>query len=92
MQFLLVQNRHQKHDLTLIGSGANGLSIQECPEKGPLWHYIDSPFKVKLYLEENNMKVRVRKDHTISAEIIHLLEILKNLLFILSCRIDHKFF
>ena len=31
MQFLLVLNRHQTHDLTLIGSGANGLGIQE-------WH------------------------------------------------------
>ena len=30
MQFLLVQNRHQTHDWTLIGSGANGLGIQEC--------------------------------------------------------------
>ena len=27
--FLLVQNRHQTHDLTLIGSGANELGIQE---------------------------------------------------------------
>ena len=32
MQFPLVQNRHQTHDLTLIGSGANGLGIQECEE------------------------------------------------------------
>ena len=30
MQFLLVQNRQQTHDLTLIGSGANGLGIQKC--------------------------------------------------------------
>ena len=30
MQFLLVQNRHQTHDWTLIGSGANELSIQQC--------------------------------------------------------------
>ena len=29
MQFLLVQNRHQTHDWTLIGSGANELGIQE---------------------------------------------------------------
>ena len=29
MQFLLVQNRQQTHDWTLIGSGANGLDIQE---------------------------------------------------------------
>jgi len=28
--FLLVQNRQQTHDSTLIGSGANGLGIQEC--------------------------------------------------------------
>ena len=28
--FLLVQNRQQTHDWTLIGSGANGLGIQEC--------------------------------------------------------------
>ena len=27
--FLLIQNRHQTHDWTLIGSGANGLGIQE---------------------------------------------------------------
>ena len=27
--FLLVQNRQQTHDLTLIGSGANGHGIQE---------------------------------------------------------------
>ena len=27
---LLVQNRQQTHDWTLIGSGANGLGIQEC--------------------------------------------------------------
>ena len=27
--FLLVQNRHQTHDWTLIGSGANGLGILE---------------------------------------------------------------
>ena len=30
MQFLLVQNKHQTHDWTLIGSGANGLGIQKC--------------------------------------------------------------
>ena len=29
MEFLLVQNRHQLHDSSLIGSGANGLGIQE---------------------------------------------------------------
>ena len=29
MQFLLVQNRQQTQDWTLIGSGANGLDIQE---------------------------------------------------------------
>ena len=29
MQFLLVQNRHQTHGWTLIGSGANGLGILE---------------------------------------------------------------
>ena len=28
--FLLVQNRQQTHDWTLIGSGANELGIQEC--------------------------------------------------------------
>ena len=28
MQFLLVQNRDQTHDWTLIGSGANGIGIQ----------------------------------------------------------------
>ena len=28
--FLLVQNRQQTHDWILIGSGANGLGIQEC--------------------------------------------------------------
>ena len=30
IQFLLVQNRHQTHDCTLIGSGANGIGIQVC--------------------------------------------------------------
>ena len=30
IQFLLVQDRHQTHEWTLIGSGANGLGIQEC--------------------------------------------------------------
>ena len=29
MQFLLVENRHQSHGWTLIGSGANGLGIHE---------------------------------------------------------------
>ena len=29
MQFLLVQNRHQTHNWTLIGSGANGIGIQK---------------------------------------------------------------
>ena len=29
MQFLLVQNRHQTHGWTLIGSDANGLGILE---------------------------------------------------------------
>ena len=29
MQILLVQNRQQTHGWTLIGSGANGLGIQE---------------------------------------------------------------
>ena len=28
--FLLVQNRQQIYDWTLIGSGANGLGIQDC--------------------------------------------------------------
>ena len=32
--FLLVQNRWQTHDWTLIGSGANGLGMQECTGKG----------------------------------------------------------
>ena len=32
--FLLVENRQQTHDWTLIGSGANGLGLQECPSKG----------------------------------------------------------
>ena len=31
MQFLLVQNRQQTHDWTLIWSGANGLGIQGWP-------------------------------------------------------------
>ena len=38
--FPLVQNRHQTHDWTLIGSGANGLGIQEsplCKYKLKLW-------------------------------------------------------
>ena len=36
MQFLLVQNRQQTHDWTLIGSGANGLGILiECVGKQP---------------------------------------------------------
>jgi len=30
MQFLFVQSRHQTHDWTLIGSGANGIGIQGC--------------------------------------------------------------
>ena len=30
MQYLLVQNWQQTNDWTLIGSGANGLGIQEC--------------------------------------------------------------
>ena len=29
LQFLLVQKRHQTHDWSLIGSGANGIGIQE---------------------------------------------------------------
>ena len=37
MQFLLVQNRQQTHDLTLIGSGANGLGILE-------WVYTNNYF------------------------------------------------
>ena len=32
MQFLLVQNKQQTHDLTLIGSGANGLGIHRVIE------------------------------------------------------------
>ena len=31
IHFLLVQNRLQTHDWTLIGSGVNGLGIQKCP-------------------------------------------------------------
>ena len=30
IQSLLVQNRQQTHDWTLIGSGANGIGIQVC--------------------------------------------------------------
>ena len=37
MQFLLVQKRHQTHDWTLIGSGANGLGIQECLKSHAVW-------------------------------------------------------
>ena len=29
IRFLLVQNRQQTHDLTLIGSDANGLGVQD---------------------------------------------------------------
>ena len=38
MQFLLGQNRQQTHDWTLIGSGANGLGIQEWDEIYFLFH------------------------------------------------------
>ena len=41
MLFLLVQNRQQTHDWTLIGSGANGPSIQEV--KPPF--YISNTYK-----------------------------------------------
>ena len=34
IQILLVQNRQQTYDLTLIGSGANELSIQEWYVRG----------------------------------------------------------
>ena len=30
IQSVLVENRQQTHDLTLIGSGANGIGIQVC--------------------------------------------------------------
>ena len=40
MQFILVQNRHQTHDLTLIGSGANGLGILECCVSRSMYKYI----------------------------------------------------
>ena len=33
IHFLLVQNRQQTHDWTLIGSGANGIGIQVCIDK-----------------------------------------------------------
>ena len=33
---LLVENRQQTHDGTLIGSGANGLGIQGCRKGGSL--------------------------------------------------------
>ena len=36
MQFLLVQNRHQTHDWTLIGSDANELGILECLQRSLL--------------------------------------------------------
>ena len=35
MKFLLVQNKHQTHDWTLIGSGTTGLGIQEWSVNSP---------------------------------------------------------
>ena len=47
--FLLVQNRQQTYDWTLIGTGVNGLGIQEW-ENGfkctVTWIYYDRPFHV----------------------------------------------
>jgi len=40
--FLLVQKRQQTHDWTLIGSGANGLGIQEWPV--PLKSFFDGHY------------------------------------------------
>jgi len=37
--FPLVQNRQQRHNWTLIGSGANGLGIQECFTENYNWNY-----------------------------------------------------
>ena len=41
--FLLVQNRQQTHDCTLIGSGAKGLGIQEWPRFKLLFIVIVTP-------------------------------------------------
>ena len=38
--FLLVQNRQQTHGWTLIGSGANGLGIQDLENSNPPWRVI----------------------------------------------------
>ena len=49
--FLLVQNRHQTHGWTLIGSGADGLCIQECRIELNYcrmeWSGIESEWKLK---------------------------------------------
>ena len=39
----VVQNRQQTHDWTLIGSGANGLGIQECKSQ-PTHSHVSTNF------------------------------------------------
>ena len=47
--FLLVQNRQQTHDWTLIGSGANGLGIQE-------WYFVKTPVFIFIWKVNNAEK------------------------------------
>ena len=61
--FLLVQSRQQTHDWTVIGSGADGLGIQECSG-----HRIENLLKGTAILTTKNL-VNIRS--VTSAKFLH---------------------
>ena len=52
IQSLLVQNRQQTHDWTLIGSGANGIGILVCiiRDKSSFIKYFDYNLETKIWI------------------------------------------
>ena len=55
--FLLVQNRQQTHDWTLIGSGTNGLGIEEWNEET---NYSLAVIKAEYFPTSVNLKVNLK--------------------------------
>ena len=66
--FLLVQNRQQTHDWTLIGSGANGLGILEWRD----WIQIEETERILLWLFQGKSLLVYNKTGLWAALLRHM--------------------
>ena len=82
--FLLVQNRQQTHDWTLIGSGANGLDIQECTLYSKfLFYNTPSFYKIYFYRIQHfySCRILLLKGHTVNSSFLQATNIFASNIF-----------